>query len=273
MTGVMPLPAASSRKSPSSAAGVNVPAGGRMSSTLPARHVVGDPVRRVPVGHPLDGDRRPVARVRRAGQRVAAGHRAVPVMRDADGQELARAVAERRVQLRRDVQHERARLVGLADHLGHPQLVGGAGRGHRGLKARTPPGGPGPPRGRCWPAGWRSRRSGPSAPRRPSARRTRRRPRTACGLHCTLVCCGLNLAASTAAPQRSHPTSRSSAFRSSARGDGCWPFAPWPGACPPPMVSGPRRAARRGCPPPPPPTRIPRGWCRSRTHTARPCPG
>ena len=37
MTGVMPLPAANSRKSPSSAAGVNVPAGGRMSSTLPAR--------------------------------------------------------------------------------------------------------------------------------------------------------------------------------------------------------------------------------------------
>jgi len=28
------------------------------------------------------------------------------------------------------------------------------------------------------------------------------------GFHCTIVCCGLNLATCTAAPQRSHPTHR-----------------------------------------------------------------
>ena len=36
MTGVIPLPAANSRKSPSSDAGLNVPAGGSRSSTVPA---------------------------------------------------------------------------------------------------------------------------------------------------------------------------------------------------------------------------------------------
>ena len=36
MTGVIPLPAANSRKSPSSEAGLNVPAGGSRSSTVPA---------------------------------------------------------------------------------------------------------------------------------------------------------------------------------------------------------------------------------------------
>ena len=37
ITGVIPLPAANSRKSPSSEHGLNVPAGGSRSSTLPAR--------------------------------------------------------------------------------------------------------------------------------------------------------------------------------------------------------------------------------------------
>ena len=37
MTGVIPLPAANSRKSPSSERGQNVPAGGSVSSTNPAR--------------------------------------------------------------------------------------------------------------------------------------------------------------------------------------------------------------------------------------------
>ena len=36
ITGVIPLPAANSRKSPSSERGLNVPAGGSRSSTLPA---------------------------------------------------------------------------------------------------------------------------------------------------------------------------------------------------------------------------------------------
>ena len=36
ITGVIPLPAANSRKSPSSEGGLNVPAGGSKSSTLPA---------------------------------------------------------------------------------------------------------------------------------------------------------------------------------------------------------------------------------------------
>ena len=36
MTGVIPLPAANSRKSPSSEPGQNVPAGGSTSSTVPA---------------------------------------------------------------------------------------------------------------------------------------------------------------------------------------------------------------------------------------------
>ena len=36
MTGVIPLPAANSRKSPSSEGGLNVPAGGSRSSTVPA---------------------------------------------------------------------------------------------------------------------------------------------------------------------------------------------------------------------------------------------
>ena len=36
MTGVIPLPAANSRKSPSSDRGLNVPAGGSRSSTVPA---------------------------------------------------------------------------------------------------------------------------------------------------------------------------------------------------------------------------------------------
>jgi len=36
ITGVIPLPAANNRKSPSSEGGVNVPAGGRRSSTAPA---------------------------------------------------------------------------------------------------------------------------------------------------------------------------------------------------------------------------------------------
>ena len=36
MTGVIPLPPANSRKSPSSECGLNVPAGGRISSMLPA---------------------------------------------------------------------------------------------------------------------------------------------------------------------------------------------------------------------------------------------
>ena len=36
MTGVIPLPAANSRKSPSSDRGQNVPAGGSRSSTVPA---------------------------------------------------------------------------------------------------------------------------------------------------------------------------------------------------------------------------------------------
>ena len=37
ITGVIPLPAANSRKSPSSERGLNVPAGGSRSSTVPAR--------------------------------------------------------------------------------------------------------------------------------------------------------------------------------------------------------------------------------------------
>ena len=36
ITGVIPLPAANSRKSPSSEGGLNVPAGGSRSSTVPA---------------------------------------------------------------------------------------------------------------------------------------------------------------------------------------------------------------------------------------------
>ena len=36
MTGVIPLPAANSRKSPESEPGQNVPAGGSTSSTVPA---------------------------------------------------------------------------------------------------------------------------------------------------------------------------------------------------------------------------------------------
>ena len=32
--------------------------------------------------------------------------------------------------------------------------------------------------------------------------------RTDSGFHCTIVCCGLNLATCTAAPQWSHPTHR-----------------------------------------------------------------
>ena len=39
ITGVIPLPAANSRKSPSSERGQNVPAGGSRSSTVPARTV------------------------------------------------------------------------------------------------------------------------------------------------------------------------------------------------------------------------------------------
>ena len=37
-------------------------------------------------------------------------------------------------------------------------------------------------------------------------------------LHCTLVCCRLNLATRTAAPHRSHSTGRSAASRSSTGG-------------------------------------------------------
>ena len=41
--------------------------------------------------------------------------------------------------------------------------------------------------------------------------------RTDAALHCTLVCCGLNLTTSTAAAQRSHSTRRKPACRSSGQ--------------------------------------------------------
>ena len=129
ITGVIPLPAANSRKSPSSERGLNVPAGGSRSSTVPAATRSTDPVRREPAVRPLDRDGRPFAGQGRARQRVAPGHRTSPVRRHAHRDELPRPVAERRRQRRRHVQHQRARLVGLADHLRHRHLVVLAGQG------------------------------------------------------------------------------------------------------------------------------------------------
>jgi [ribosomal protein S5]-alanine N-acetyltransferase len=87
--------------------------------------------------------------------------------------------------------------------------------------------------------------------------------RTDSRLHCTLVCCGLNLATSAAAPQRSQATGVNPASLSSARG-GC-PLAGGP-------VTWPRRGSGRpGSPRPRRPTRKPRAWCPPRTRSARPC--
>jgi hypothetical protein len=82
-----------------------------------------DPVRRVPVRRPPDCDRRGLARVRRTRQRVAPGHGASDARRHAHRDELPRAVAEPLRQRRRHPEYQRARVVGLADHLRDGHLV------------------------------------------------------------------------------------------------------------------------------------------------------
>ena len=66
---------------------------------------------------------RPLAEERGARQRVAAGHRASPLGRHPHRDELPRPVPERGRERGRHVQHQRAGVVGLADHLGHRHLV------------------------------------------------------------------------------------------------------------------------------------------------------
>src|SRR6185312_13478389 len=145
-----------------------------------------------------------------ARQRIAPGHRAV-LSRDLYSQELAGPVGEGLGQLRRDGQHERERVFGLADHLRYRYLVIGARPGQGGDTSRRP---------------WLTARS--MAARRlaqvpmralcsPVATRALNsaQDRTDAALHCTLVCCWLNLTTSTAAAQRSHSTCRKPACRSS----------------------------------------------------------
>ena len=237
----------------------------------PGADVVGDPVRGVSAGGPLDRDRGPLAGQRRTRQRVAPRHRAASGRGHPQRQELARLVGERRRQLRRHVEHQRARVVGLP-RPPRPPAPGSS----RSLASHTAA----PPRRRpaataaldAGPHGWRTPRSAASARRRGLAGRTPRTARTAAASHCTLVCCRLNLAASTTAPQRAHvhravprPRRSSRPRRPRCRQPGSAPDRPGHRLrC---ALPRPARFAATSASQP-----RPRGWCRSRTRAAPPCP-
>ena len=206
ITGVIPLPAANSRKSPSSERGLNVPAGGSRSSTVPAVTLSAIQFDAYPPAGSLDRDRRPLPGQRRTRQRVAPGHRPGPVGRHAHGDELARPVGERAASDGGTSSTSEDASSGLADHLRHRHLEVLAGS-----RRCYSEGGDTSSRPDATAASMLSRRvahPSTSALGWPSgaAARNSAQARTAAAVHCTDVCCGLNFATSTAAPHRAHST-------------------------------------------------------------------
>ena len=87
--------------------------------------VVAQPVRGVTAVGALDGDGQRVTGERRTAQRIAPGHRPRPVAGHPQGQELPRRVAQSVCGDLGTVghgEHQRARVVGLLDDLGHLQF-------------------------------------------------------------------------------------------------------------------------------------------------------
>ena len=96
--------------------------GGQHLDGVTGRSVVTQPIRPVPTRGALDGDLQGAIGVRRAGQRVAARHRAGPVAGDAHGQELARPVPEPVAETLGNLEHQGPRTGCLVDDLADREL-------------------------------------------------------------------------------------------------------------------------------------------------------